>query len=40
MLHIHILDESEDAVMTTISELCKLLDSKAFDTTAGDYLEI
>ena len=40
MLHIHVLDEPEDAVIATISELCKLFDSQAFDTAAGDFLKV
>ena len=40
MLHIHILDQPEDAVIATISELCELLGCRAFDTTTGEYLKI
>ena len=39
MLHIHILDEPEDAVLAVISELCSLLGCRAFDTTTGEYLQ-
>jgi hypothetical protein len=37
MLHVHILDEPEDAVETVIKELCALFDCRAFDTTAGEF---
>ena len=40
MLHIQILSEPEDAVITTIAELCKLLGCRAFDTTTAEYIEL
>ena len=38
ILHIHILDDSEDAVESIIEELCELFNCRAYDTTAGKFL--
>lgn len=38
MLHIHILDEPEDAVLVAVKTLCKLFNCRAFDTTSGEFI--
>lgn len=38
MLHVHIFDEPEDAALSVISELCKGLNCRAFDTTSAEFL--
>ena len=40
MLHVHILEDPEDAVMDVINKLCTLFNCRAFDTTSAEFLEI
>lgn len=38
MLHIHVFDEPEDAVMPILKEVCDLLNCRLFDTTTAGYI--
>ena len=38
MLHVHIYDDPEDAVLGVVRDLCALLECRAFDTTRGEFL--
>ena len=40
MLHISILDETENGVDTIIHDLCKAFECRAFDTTTGDFFKL
>lgn len=38
MLHVHIYDDPEDAVLGVVRDLCVQLECRAFDTTQGEFL--
>lgn len=38
MLHIHVYDDPEDAVLDVVHDLCEQLECRAFDTTQGEFL--